>query len=102
MKLTPKQRSRIKSEMSTEKPTLWVGKKGITPQLVEEALKHLDRRQVLKVRFLKSALAEADRETLARELERATESTLVEIRGHTAVFYKPKRRKKLKTVSSFQ
>ena len=94
MKLTPKQKSRIRSEMSTEKPTIWVGKKGITPQLVEEALKQLDRRHVIKVRFLRSALVGTDRESLAKELEKATESVLVELRGHTAVYYKPPRKKK--------
>ncbi len=90
--LTPRMKRRIRHELSQEKPTVWVGKEGVTSQIVDEISKQLERREVLKGRILKTALKEEEARSIAAKVAQQTESTLVDVRGHTFAIYK--RRKK--------
>ncbi len=83
---------RIKSEMSGEKPTVWVGKGQVSRELLDEILKQLNKREIVKVKILKSALAEAKASEIALTVSTQTEAALVEVRGHTFVLYKRRRR----------
>lgn len=67
--------------------TIRVGKGGIeaVTQELESQLKH---RSHVKVRFLRSARGESDTENLAIRLADETESELLDVRGHTAVFHR--------------
>ena len=53
-----------KSPMQSLKPTVWIGKRGCTPEAVLEIRRQLEDRMVVKVRFLRGA--EMDPERLAR------------------------------------
>jgi RNA-binding protein len=64
--------------------TLWVGKAGIDP-VVEELSTQLEDRELVKVKFLRSARGGTDVETLASELAGAAGAEVVETRGNTAV-----------------
>ena len=44
-----------KSPMQTLKPTVWIGKKGCTPEAVAEIRRQLEGRKPVKVRFLRGA-----------------------------------------------
>ncbi len=65
--------------------TLRVGKKGIE-SVADELSDQLDDRELVKVKFLRAARGGADTETLAADLAEAAGGTVVETRGHTAVF----------------
>ena len=90
--ITPKMKRRIKRELSAEKPTIWVGKEGATPQMVNEISRQLEKREIVKVRILKSALKDEEAKSVASKIAEQTSSTLIEVRGHTFLLYK--RRKK--------
>jgi len=90
--ITPKMKRRIKRELSTERPTIWVGKEGATPQIVNEISRQLEKREIVKVRILKSALKDEEAKSVASKIAEQTSSTLIEVRGHTLLLYK--RRKK--------
>ncbi len=92
--ITPKMKRRIKSEMSAERPTIWVGKDGATPKLLDEISRQLEKREIVKVRILKTALKQQQAKDLSAEIARQTESTLVEVRGHTLLLYKHRRRER--------
>lgn len=64
--------------------TLWVGKGGLDP-VVEELSTQLDDRDLVKVKFLRSARGGTDVDTLASELAERVEAEVVETRGNTAV-----------------
>lgn len=65
--------------------TLRVGKHG--PESVADELRdQLANRDFVKVKFLRSALGGTDAETLAADLADLAGATVVETRGHTAVF----------------
>lgn len=67
--------------------TVWVGKAGIDA-VTDELGDQLDDRDLVKVKFLRSARGGTDAESLATELAEAVDADLVETRGHTAVFYR--------------
>jgi len=83
---------RIKRELSTEKPTIWVGKEGATPRMVNEVSRQLEKREIVKVRILKSALKDEEAKSVASKIAEQTSSTLIEVRGHTLLLYKRRRK----------
>ena len=91
-KLTPKMRRRIKSEFGGEKPTIWIGKRQVSNELIKEIEKQLDKRKIVKIKILKSALHEVKASEIATAISRQTEADLVEVRGHTFILYKRRRK----------
>ena len=91
-KLTAGMKRRIKSELSEESPTVWVGKKRVSQELLKEIEKQLDKREVVKIKVLKSALSEGKASEIASTIARQTEAALVEVRGHTFMLYKRRQR----------
>ncbi|MEM3596800.1 MAG: YhbY family RNA-binding protein [Candidatus Bathyarchaeia archaeon] len=83
---------RIKRELSMEKPTIWIGKGGVSPEIVREIGKQLDKNEIVKVKILKSALETATARQIASKIADMTEASLVEVRGHTFILYKRKRK----------
>lgn len=65
--------------------TLRVGKKGIEP-VADELSNQLEDRDLVKVKFLRSALGGTTTEESAEELAALASATVVQTRGHTAVF----------------
>jgi len=86
--ITPRMKRRIKRELSVEKPTVWIGKEGATSQIINEISRHLEKREIVKVRILKSALKNEETKNIASKIARQTSSTLIEVRGHTLLLYK--------------
>ena len=82
---------RIKNELSAEKPTIWIGKEGTSLQILNEISRQLEKREMVKVKVLKSALKEEETKEIASKIALQTESTLIDVRGHTIIFYKPRK-----------
>jgi len=91
--LSSKLKLRIKREMSAEKPTIWIGKKGVAPQTMDEISRQLDQNEIVKVKLLKTALKDEEAKNVAAKIAQETASSLVDVRGHTFVLYKPRKRK---------
>lgn len=69
--------------------TLQVGKNGITQATIDELALQLKKKKLVKVRLLKSATeGGAQNDAQAASLAASTNSTLLEVRGHTAVYWK--------------
>lgn len=68
--------------------TLQVGKHGITDVLVDELKGQLRKNHLVKVRLLKSATHDSGDQEQAEKLANAAGARLVEVRGHTAVYWK--------------
>ena len=83
---------RIKRELSSEKPTIWIGKQG-APQILNEVSRQLDQKEMVKVKILKTALKNEMTKNIASRIAQKTSSTLIEVRGHTFILYRPRRRK---------
>lgn len=91
--LTPKMKRRLKSAISSEKPTVNIGKEGITPQMIKEVTKQLDAREIIKIKILKTALQEEDTKNIAASIATQTESELIDVRGHTFLLFKKKKKR---------
>lgn len=68
------------------KPTLMVGKEGVTDKVTEELLRQLNKFKLVKLKILASS--SLDTETACAMLASATSSYLIETRGRTALLYK--------------
>jgi RNA-binding protein len=83
---------RIKSEFGEEKPTIWIGKRQISNELIKEVEKQLEKREIVKIKILKSALQGAKASEIAAAISKQTETDLVEVRGHTFILYRRRRK----------
>jgi RNA-binding protein len=67
--------------------TVWVGKSGVDA-VVDECDDQLQDRELVKVKFLRSARGGTDVESLAAALADRAGADVVETRGNTAVLYR--------------
>ncbi len=95
--ITPKMKRRIKRTLRAERPTVWIGKEGATNQIINEISKQLDTREMIKAKILKTALKDEEAKNIAAKIAKQTESQLIEVRGHTFLLYKRKK-KRVKTL----
>jgi len=96
--ITSKMKRRIKSELSTEKPTIWIGKDGTSQQILGEISRQLEKREIVKIKIHKTALEEEEAKDIASKIAKETGSTLIDIRGHTIILYKSRKRKNEKSL----
>jgi RNA-binding protein len=90
--ITSKMKRRMKRKFSSESPTVWVGKEGSTAQIVNEISRQLEQHEVVKGRILQAALKDEGAKEIAARIAKQTESTLVEVRGHTFILYRRKKK----------
>jgi RNA-binding protein len=83
----------MKRELSSEKPTIWVGKEGASPQMLNEISRQLERRRMVKVKILGCALGDERAIDIASKTARQTESALIDVRGHTFTLHKPRKKR---------
>ena len=92
-KITTRMKRHVRHELKEEKPTIWVGKDGLTQQVQAEVEKQLERTKMVKIRILPSALqGDVTAKVIATKAAEETDSALVEVRGHVFILYR--RRKK--------
>jgi RNA-binding protein len=90
--ITPRMKRRIKRALSAERPTVRIGKNGVSEEVLAELDSQLERTEVVRSRILNTALGETRAKAIAAEIAQKTESTLVEVRGHTFILYRKKRK----------
>lgn len=78
-----------RSEANAIAVSVHVGKSGVTDATIAELKDQLERRRLVKVRLLKSATHETGNKVQAEALAEASGGVLVDLRGHTAVYWKP-------------
>lgn len=71
-----------------------VGKGGVTDGVVKELQAWLSREPLVKVKIQKAAFGEGDVKAIAQDLATRARVTLVEVRGHMALFHRPPRHKR--------
>ncbi len=78
----------VRHVLKDEKPTIWIGKEGYTPQLSGEIEKQLDKNKMVKVRILPSALQTDNAQAIAARAAEEAGAALVEVRGHVFILYR--------------
>jgi RNA-binding protein len=74
------------------KPTIHIGKSGLTDAQVNEIIKQLEAKGKIKVKVLKTALINETVESLAQKASSKTGSKIIQIIGHTFTLYKPRKK----------
>ena len=95
--ISSKAKNRMKRELSLEKPTIWVGKEGASPQAMNEISRQLEKRKIVKVQILHGALMNESAKDIASRTAQQTESTVIDVRGHTFVLHKPRKKRSEKS-----
>lgn len=91
-KMAAGKKRRVKRRLSSEKPTIGIGKSGASEQLLKEIEKQLEKEETVKVKILKSALDEDEAKQIASRIVEQTTATLVEAKGHTFMLYRPRKK----------
>jgi len=91
--ITSGMKRRIKREWSAQRPTVWVGKEGATQGIINEINRQLDQHEVVKAKIHQTALKEQEAKEIAKSIVAQTDSTLIDMRGHTFTLYKRRKRK---------
>jgi len=81
-------RIKLRKFFTQTKPTITVGKNGVTPNLIQEASKQLKVREIIKIRVSKSALQQNSFDVIRNTLVQGIDIDLVESRGHSILLYK--------------
>ncbi len=87
-KITTRMKRHVRHKLKDEKPTIWIGKDGLTPQLSSEIEKQLNKNKMLKVKILKSALQQETAKAIATKAAEQAAAALVEVRGHVFILYR--------------
>lgn len=87
-KITTRMKRHVRHELKEEKPTIWIGKDGLTPQVQAEVEKQLQKTKMVKIRILPSALKEETAKIIATKAAEQTGASLVEVRGHVFILYR--------------
>jgi RNA-binding protein len=86
--ITTRMKRHVRHKLKDEKPTIWIGKDGLTPQISVEIEKQLNKNKMLKVRILTSALQQETAKAIATKAAEDAEAALVEVRGHVFILYR--------------
>jgi RNA-binding protein len=87
-KITTRMKRHVRHKLKDEQPTVWVGKDGLTPQLSNEIENQLEKKKMLKIKILKSALQKDTAQTIASKAAEQSGASLVEVRGHVFILYR--------------
>ncbi|MEM2143892.1 MAG: YhbY family RNA-binding protein [Candidatus Jordarchaeaceae archaeon] len=85
-----KEYNEITKKLRSEPATLILGKKGLTEEFIGEVKRQLKRRKVIKIKTLKSVLAEKSMNEIASEIAMKANSRILETRGHTMLLARKK------------
>ncbi len=84
-----------KAVVVTPAPSIWIGKNGVNDAVVRELKQQLKSTKLVKVKILRGALAfSMTRQDIAKQLERLSGAPLIELRGYTAIYQSPFRKRK--------
>jgi len=88
IEITTKMKRHVRHVLKEEKPTIWVGKEGLTPQVLTEVEKQLQKTKMVKIRILPSALQGSTAKAIGEKTAAETGAALVEVRGHVFIIYR--------------
>lgn len=91
-KITTKMKRHVRHELKEEGPTIWVGKEGLTPGVATQVENQLQRTKMVKIRILKSALAEDTAKNIATRTAEQVGAALVEVRGHVFIIFRKRKK----------
>ena len=90
--LSSKNIKQLKKESHHLNPIFQVGKNGMTDNFIEQIDDVLEKRELIKISVLQNCLE--DKDDIAEEISRNTESNIVSIIGNTIIIYRQSKENK--------
>ena len=97
MKLRGKQKRYLRSEAHHLKPIFQIGKDGLSEVWLDEVLKALDKRELLKVNILQNSLVEV--EEVKEFIENNSDAQVIQTIGNVLVLFKKSGKAKNQKIS---
>ncbi len=88
-KLEGFQRKFLRGVAHTMKPVIFIGQKGLTPQVMTSAKEAIESHELIKVKF-NDFKEKEQKEEIAARLEKETGAENVGMIGHTVIFFRQK------------
>jgi RNA-binding protein len=79
---------RLQSRSRRLDATIWIGKDGLSQELLIQVTNQLKAHELVKLKVHKSALTDIETSQLADKVAQSTGSALIEVMGHTFTLYK--------------
>jgi len=79
---------RLIEKSATMKPTIWIGKNGITETLIGQVVLQLKANKIVKLRVQKPLAETESMKDIVSKILKASNCSLVNIRGRTFTIYK--------------
>lgn len=79
---------RLKSRARLIEPLVRIGKNGLTESVILQVKRMVNKKKLVKVKFLRSFIESHDRKAAAKRLAEQTGSELIDQVGFVAVLYK--------------
>jgi RNA-binding protein len=86
MQITKTQRNYLRKLANPLKPTVLIGKQGLTEQIVEKIGRELDAHELIKVRLLEH---KDQKQQLAQTIVEETDAALVIVIGNVIALFRP-------------
>ncbi len=80
-----------KGRLVHEKPTVWIGKHGLTEGIISEIRKQLEAKGYVKVKAQKSALVGKTTKEMAKEVAETLNASVIDVRGRTFILRKKRK-----------
>jgi len=80
--------SRLIERSGTMKPTVWIGKNGVTKTLIGQVVAQLKANKIVKLKVQKPVVESESIQDIVNKILKASNSSLVNIRGRTFTIYK--------------
>lgn len=97
MELKGKERQFFKKEAHNLKPIFQIGKGGLSEEMMQQIAFAIEKRELIKVSLLQNTMEEPNE--AAQAIAQATNSTVIQVIGHTIVLYRPARNPKNRDLS---
>jgi len=81
-------KKRLREKAKSIQPILRIGKSGLTENVIKEIKRQLKKRNLIKIKLLKSAAQRDSRKKFAKELAQRTDSELIQQVGFVIVLKK--------------
>jgi RNA-binding protein len=87
MNLTNSEIQELKAKAHHLKPTIQIGKNGLTQEQIQTIKTHLDRHELIKIKFNDY---KSQKEELSKKITEETDSEQIDLMGNTLILYKKK------------
>jgi len=79
---------RLVERSGTMKPTIWIGKNGVTKTLIGQVVAQLKANRIVKLKVQKTVVESELMQEIVEKILKASNSSLVNIRGRTFTIFK--------------